>query len=62
VVEKYRHIAPRFNFRRACASVLASDLRVKLSTDRQTCWEAQAADCFALVHCAGRCVLRLSSR
>lgn len=28
VVEKYRHIAPRFNFRRACASVLASDLRV----------------------------------
>lgn len=27
-MEKYRHIAPRFNFRRACASVLASDLRV----------------------------------
>lgn len=30
LVDKYQHIAPHFNFRRACAAVLATDLRVRL--------------------------------
>lgn len=36
LVEKYRHIAPRFNFQRAYASVMASDLRVRLAQAAST--------------------------
>lgn len=43
VTEKYRHIAPRFNFQRACSSVLASDLRVRLACFVMCCRTSGAA-------------------